>query len=334
MIESGVLKILLVLDILKRTDEHHPVNSTQIIEELQKKGLKAERKSIGKYIQILRDEMNYDIVLCDNKNLGWYMCDQEFEDYELKMLADSVASAKFLSVANSRKLIKKIENLATKDGERIIKSTMVLDDSMKMEDPKFAIKFDEIMRAIADGKKISFKYMEWGPGNKLIPRKNGKTYVISPYYLGVWGHEYFVVANTEPYDNVSVYRVEMMQSLETLPDKIRRMDDITELQGIGKKGRTFVDFIKESVNLKSGEPCSIKISGINHLRKEVMKKFGSNLTFRDQGEDRFSVYVDVADSRGFYEWIAQYGAYVRIESPNECIDKYRNFLLETLELYE
>ena len=119
MIESGVLKILLVLDILKRTDEHHPVNSTQIIEELQKKGLKAERKSIGKYIQILRDEMNYDIVLCDNKNLGWYMCDQEFEDYELKMLADSVASAKFLSAANSRKLIKKIENLATKDGERI-----------------------------------------------------------------------------------------------------------------------------------------------------------------------------------------------------------------------
>ena len=108
MAESGVLKILLVLDILKRTDEYHPINSTQIIEALEKQGLKAERKTIGKYIQVIRDEMGYDIVLCDNKNLGWYMCDQEFEDYELKMLADSVASAKFLSVDNSRKLIKKI----------------------------------------------------------------------------------------------------------------------------------------------------------------------------------------------------------------------------------
>lgn len=333
MIESGVLKILLVLEILRRTDEYHPVNSSQIIESLKKQGLKAERKSIGKYIQILRDEMNYDIVLCDNKNLGWYMRDQVFEDYELKMLADSVASAKFLSAANSRKLIKKIQNLATKEGERIIKSTIILDDSMKMGDPMFAIKFDEIMRAIADGKKVSFKYMEWGAGNKLVPRKNGKTYVISPYYLGVWGYEYYVIANTEPYDNVSFYRVEMMNSLETLKDRSRRMNEINELQGIGKNGRTFIDFIKESLNLKSGVTCNIKISGINHLRKEVMKKFGSNLSFRNQGDDRFVVYVNAADSRGFYEWIAQYGAYMKIEGPQECIDKYKSFLLETLELY-
>lgn len=42
MAESGVLKILLVLDILKRTDEYHPINSSQIIEQLKKQGLKAE----------------------------------------------------------------------------------------------------------------------------------------------------------------------------------------------------------------------------------------------------------------------------------------------------
>lgn len=333
MAESGVLKILLVLDILKRTDEYHPINSTQIIEALEKQGLKAERKTIGKYIQVLRDEMGYDIVLCDNKNLGWYMCDQEFEDYELKMLADSVASAKFLSVDNSRKLIKKIQNLSTKEGERIIKNTVVFDDTMKMTDPMFAIKFDEIMRAIADRKKICFRYMEWGTGNKLVPRKNGKKYIISPYYLGVWGHEYFVVSNTDPYNNVSVYRVEMMDSIETLSENSRPMNEINELKSVGINGRTFIDFIKESVNLKAGEPVSVRFSGINHLRKEVMKKFGNKVMFMDQGDDRFSVSVDVADSRGFYEWIAQFGANMKIEGPNDCIDKYKSFLIETLEQY-
>ena len=122
MAESNALKILFVLDILKRTDEKHPVNSSQIIEELKNKGVKAERKSIGKYVQIFRDEMDYDIVLCDNKNLGWYMRGLMFEDYELKMLADSVASAKFLTIDNSRKLIKKILTLATKGGGRYYKS--------------------------------------------------------------------------------------------------------------------------------------------------------------------------------------------------------------------
>ncbi len=333
MAESGILKILLVLDMLRRTDEHHPINSRQIIEMLNQNGLKAERKSISNYIQVLRDEMNYDIILCDNKNLGWYMCDQEFEDYELKMLADAVASAKFLSVENSRKLVKKIRNLATKEGERIIKNSMVLDSSMKMEDPMFTMKFDEIMRAIADNKKISFSYTDWGPGNKKIPQKNGKTYIVSPYYLGVWGYEYFVVANTDPYDNVSVYRVEMMNSVKTLPDKIRGMNEISELQGIGSEGRSFIDFIKETVNLKSGDICEFKISGVNHLRKEVMKKFGNDLSFRDQGKDRFIVYVKAANARGFYEWIARYGNEMKIEGPRECVKAYKIFLTETLELY-
>ena len=333
MIESGVLKILLVLDMLRRTDERHPLNSTQIIENLKKEGLTAERKSIGKYIQVLRDEMDYDIVLCDNKNLGWYMQDQEFEDYELKMLADCVASAKFLSEKNSRKLISKILKLSTREGERIIKNTMVMDSSMKTEDPMFAIKFDEIMRAIADGNKISFQYMEMGPGNKPTPRKNGKRYVISPYYMGVWGYEYFVVANTEPYDNVSAYRIEMMDSVEALPDKARPMNEIRELQGIGRNGRTFVDFIKESVHLKSGEKYRITISGINHLRKEVTKKFGNGLLFRDQGTDRFVVNFEVADSRGIFEWLAQYGPGMKIEGPQESVEKYKAFLMETLEQY-
>lgn len=48
MISSNVLKILLVLDMLKRTDEQHPINSSQIIDKLEEKGLTAERKSIGK----------------------------------------------------------------------------------------------------------------------------------------------------------------------------------------------------------------------------------------------------------------------------------------------
>ncbi len=333
MADSGVLKILFVLDVLKRTDELHPVNSTQIIAKLKNEGLKAERKSIGKYVSILRDEMGYDIVLCDNKNRGWYMMGQEFEDYELKMLADSVASAKFLSPNNSRKLINKIQGLATKEGVRIIKKNMVMDDSMKMQDSMFAIKFDEIMRAIADDHKVSFRYLEWGPGNKRIPRKDGKIYTISPYYLGVWGHEYFVVANTDPYDNVSAYRIEMMDGVEGLEERSRPMNEVKELKGIGMKGRTYIDFIKESVNLKTGEIHSIEISGINHLRKEVMKKFGSNLSFRDDGDDRFIVNIDVADSRGFYEWLAQYGSRMKLERPQECIEKYKIFLQETLDLY-
>lgn len=118
--EKNKLKIIYVLELMKRTDEFHPLNSTEIIAELDKYGISAERKAIGRDILALRDA-GYEIVQAENRNDGWYMINQDFEDYQLKMLADAVASAKFLTVKDTRALIKKIKNLATKEGGAVNK---------------------------------------------------------------------------------------------------------------------------------------------------------------------------------------------------------------------
>lgn len=333
MASSNVLKILFVLELLKKTDELHPINSTQIIEELKKEGLQAERKSIGHYIRILSEEMHYDIFLSDNKNLGWYMTSQEFEEYELKILVDAVNSAKFISAEKTKELRDKLLNQATKEGKRIIKSGMVMEDSLKLADAQFAIKFDTVMRAIADRKQIRFQYQELGPNNKPLVKKNGEFYTITPYYLGVWGHEYFLVANTAPHNNVSFYRVEMMKNIEIADQKARPMSEIDELKDIGKKGRTFGDFIKENINLRNGTVKKIKLSGTNAMQREVVKKFGKNISFRAQGTERFVATVDVVDSEGFYQWLAQFGNKMRIENPAESIEGFKQFLLDTLEQY-
>lgn len=334
MADSNVLKILYVLDMLNRTDEFHPINSTQIIDNLKKEGLKAERKSIGNYIRILSDEMGYDIIRCDNKNLGWYMVGQTFEDYELKIMVDAINSAKFITAKDTREIRKKILGLATQEGNRVIKAGMVMDETLKMTDPQFMIKFDTVMRAIADHKQIQFQYQDYGKGNQKLLKKNGKVYQITPYYLGVWNYEYFVVANTKGHDNVSFYRVEMMKNVETTEEPSVPMTKVKELKDIGKNGRSFGDFIKETVHLRGGTVKSIRISGINHLRRAVMKKFGNKLSFRDEGEDRFSVRVNAVVSEGFYQWIAQFGSNMKIEGPKECVTQYKEYLKDTLKLYE
>ena len=48
MAENSKLKILYILDIMKKTDALHPLNTTQIAEKLLNYGIKAERKSIGR----------------------------------------------------------------------------------------------------------------------------------------------------------------------------------------------------------------------------------------------------------------------------------------------
>lgn len=333
LVSSNVLKIIFVLEMLKKTDELHPVNSTQIIDELKKKGLHAERKSIGKYVKILSEEMGYDIFLSENKNLGWYMTGQEFEEYELKMLVDAVNSAKFLTPKKTKELRNKLLNLATGEGRRVISAGMVTEDSLKLADGQFDLKFDTIMRAIADHKQIQFQYQELVANGHKVDRKNGEKYIVSPYYLGVWGHEYFVVANTKPYDNVSFYRVEMMKNVTTLKEAARSMAEITELKDIGRRGRSFGDFIKENINLWNGPVKRVHLSGENSVQREIFKKFGKDISIRAKGDNRFLAGIEVADSRGFYEWLAQFGNRMRIEEPAECIQGFKQFLLETLEQY-
>lgn len=210
----------------------------------------------------------------------------------------------------------------------------MIEDSLKMEDAGYDIKFDKVMRAIADRRKIRFQYIDESSIKKRQLKNHGMVYQVTPYYLGVWGNEYFIVANTDGYSNTSHYRVELMTNLEITDIAGTPMNEVDELKGIGKRGRTFGDYIKESVNLWSGQVRKVKISGINRVRREVVKKFGRDLMFKDAGDGRFSVSLCVAEGEGFYQWIASFGFNMKIEGPQEYVDGYRDFLKRTLEQYE
>ena len=61
---------------------------------------------------------------------------------------------------------------------------------------------------------------------------------------------------------------------------------------------------------------------------------GNNISFRAKDEERFEVTVDAVDSQGLYQWIAQYGNRMKIESPVECIENYKKYLQDALMQYE
>lgn len=332
MAENNKLKILYILDIMKKTDENHPVNSTQIAEQLSRYGIKAERKSIGRDLECLEDA-GYSIIKCENHNLGWYMIDQEFEDFELKILADSVAAARFLTLEDSNKLIRKIKKLATKDGESIIKLTTNVDEAIKIADAKFKIKYDTIMRAIAEHKQIRFQYYELSAGNKKVLRKNGYVYQVSPYFLVLVDDQYYVVSSLKQYDNPTNFRLEMITNLEVLEEPVKPMKEVEELKKIGAT-YSIGDYIRESVHMWSGEVTNIRLRCRKECRHDILMKYGKNVSCRDDGEGYFIAHVKVSDNPGFYQWFAAYGSNVVIQSPESMRQKYIQYLKETIQCYE
>ena len=98
--------------LMQHSDEEHPVSTAELIAELARNGISAERKSIYTDIEALTN-FGIDIIKVNGKNAGYYIGSRDFELPELKLLVDSVQSSKFITQEKTFKLIKKIENLAS-----------------------------------------------------------------------------------------------------------------------------------------------------------------------------------------------------------------------------
>ena len=107
------LKMLYLYSIfMKYTDEEHSLTIAEIIKMLAEYGVSAERKTLYNDIQLLK-EFGLDIVMNNGKQYSYYLASRDFELPELKLLADAVASSRFLTDKKSRELLRKIEDLAS-----------------------------------------------------------------------------------------------------------------------------------------------------------------------------------------------------------------------------
>ena len=105
-------RLLRVFEYMQNTDEQHPLNITQIIAKLLEDGVcdrEPDRKSIMRDLQTI-EACGYKLETCENHNDGKYLNyeNKPFGCYQLKMLADAVASARFLTAEDAKKLVNKI----------------------------------------------------------------------------------------------------------------------------------------------------------------------------------------------------------------------------------
>ena len=88
------LKLLRIYNyLLEYTDGEHTVTAADIIKELERYGIPAERKSIYSDLEALAD-MGVDVQKSAD---GWFIGEREFDLPELKLLVDAVQSSKFKS---------------------------------------------------------------------------------------------------------------------------------------------------------------------------------------------------------------------------------------------
>jgi len=329
MAENSKLKLLYILDIMKKTDEFHPINSTQIAAKLSAYGIHAERKSIGRDLACLEDA-GYSIIKCADHNKGWYMTDQVFEDFELKILCDAIGSAPFLTDKDSRDLIKKVRDLATAEGEKLISAATYQDATIKTDDKSNKIKIDTVTRAIKAKKKITFQYYEETAGNKRRLRRDGHVYCVSPYYLVLYENQYFLICNSESNDGLTHFRLEMLTGVDVTEQDARNPETVSQ------HGENFDlgAYLRSSQNMWSGDQVKVKLRCDNYIRDIIRMRFGKHVMMIDDGPDHFTVTVEVADNTGLYQWLAERGTRLTVVAPETVKNNYLQYLHNIINLYE
>nr|HPR40018.1 WYL domain-containing protein [Oscillospiraceae bacterium] len=285
-------------DILKKTDEQHPVNTVEILRKLEDKGLVAERKSIARDISVLR-EAGYSIISCDELKKGFYMTDQPFEDYELKMLADAIAGAKFLTEQDTENLLEKLTQLATPTGEEILKEQTIIDPEIKTDNRTVRYNIDKIITAIKQRRRILFRYYERTEDGSIKLKRNGHIYEISPYYL-VWSEdEYYLIGNSKSHDHLTHFHADMITNVEISELPVRPCSEIEELRG----DFSICDYLRRNVNMFTGPDADIELLVDASVVRDVVKRFGNGLRFEAMPDGMSKVSIHAVEGEGTLRWL-------------------------------
>jgi len=313
---------------LEQTDEEHGLTLPQIIEELERYDVTAERKSIYADFADMRDKLGIDIIQQKvGRETYYYVGSRDFEVAEIKLLIDAIQSSKFITEKKSNELIKKIKGLVSKHQAAQLQRQVYVHGRIKTMNESIYYNVDTLHAAIAKNSKIKFRYCGWYTNKKLVPLHNGDFFVVSPWAL-TWDDEYYyLVAYDQLSESIKHYRVDKMVQISVLEEK--------------RDGKTFFDsfdmavYSKVNFGMYHGEVKKVHISFPNYMVGVFIDRFGKDIAIHPaEGENRSRIAVDIAVSKQFFGWIASLGRWVKIEGPEDVVAEMREFAEKLAAVYQ
>lgn len=311
--------------LLELTDENHKLSGPELIAQLGLYGISAERKTIYDDIEALIDS---GLDICVEKrghSNVYYVGSRLFQEEELYVLADAVASSKFLTQKKSNELIKKLQQLTSRYHAQHLKRTVYVGNRAKTYNEKIYYTTDSIHEAIYSNKQISFKYAEYDLSKNRRLRHGGEVYTVSPYYL-IWENDcYYLVCYCNKHEKICRYRADRMEDV-TVTDRRRRDLSIDE--------ETLAKSLRATYNMYGGTEASVVLEMSESLINVIIDRFGDGVHPNPIGGGKFTVRVDVQISPTFWGWLFQFGNDAKVISPEWVVNDAKSELKKILGGYD
>jgi len=331
------LKLMYLAKIFQeKTDEDHGITMPELIEELGRYDVKAERKSIYDDIEALK-LLGLDVdKRAEGSRTEYYLASRDFELAELKLLVDAVQSSRFITRKKTEVLIRKIEGLASAHQAKQLARQVHVANRIKTMNESIYYTVDYLHSAISQNRQISFQYVKWNVEMKREPQHSGRIYTVSPWAL-MWDDEnYYLVAYDAEAECIKHYRV----------DKMIRLKILEEVREGSEHFRNFdmAMYSRKTFGMYGGQDEQVTLRCTNDMADVIVDRFGQDVFLRPVEEAEvdgirqpsayFDVTVKVSISPVFLTWLMNFGGRIRIASPQWVIDEQVKLAKAAIEQYE
>lgn len=315
--EGQKLKLIHLMDIFREyTDEDHSLSMSEIITKLNERDITAERKSIYNDIALL-DDYGFEIEMSEGKIPRYCHIPDDSKDFslaELKLLADSIQSSKFITERKTRDLIKKIKGLCSQHEAKQLQRQVVIARRIKSMNETVLYNVDALQRAIAENKQVSFKYFDYSVKKEQVLRRNGERYIECPFNLIYTDDNYYLLAYEEAAGKFKHFRVDKMREVRLLDKPCLGREAYEELD--------MATYTQYTFSMFGGEPQKVSMQFHNSLMGVVIDRFGKDVMVIPVDDEHFKITVPVAVSEQFFGWVFGLGHKAMLVEPQKVVDRF------------
>lgn len=344
--------------LLRETDENNIQTAEDIRAYLEEQGISAERRSIYRDIDeinlvnvMLEEECKVDeakemllndpdgelnLVVYDKHKKGFYVRQRHFDLNDIRLLAECVYSAKFVSEGQAKRLVDVVCEFVSEYQAERIKHNAFLADRVKTNNKSVLNNISTINDAMSrklnglphKPEKISFKYLKYDFNdlNQQVERKKGGKYVVSPYQLMINDGNYYLLAYSEKRKDIIPFRVDRMREVALTHEPRDGEEAFYKLDLRTYSQRVF--------SMYQGRKARIKLRFIPPLLDTMIERFGtSNAQYGKPDDRHYTVETEVEVSDQFYGWLLGFGKRVKLMYPAEEQEKFLAYVDKIRDAY-
>jgi len=233
------------------------------------------------------------------------LTERTFDHSELRLLIDSLLFSRHIPTKQCKELIKKLEEQSTVYFKSRAQYVQTVPEKLLLDNKQLFHTIDVLDEAIYKEEKVAFTYNAYGTDKKLH-RKRTEKYIVNPYHMVAANGRYYLISNTDKYDDVSHYRIDHMTDIEIFDEQIKPIRDVKGLEN----GINLPKHMTEHIYMFSGESVRVHCIAKKFIVNEIIDWFGEDVEFYDETDSdvKFTLFVN---EKAFHYWMKQYDEYVK-----------------------